>query len=261
MPRTDSGLALVLAYQRSLGVISRAAGQATSLLWASTVYPGGNVEESFNRFRKEAGESTRTYQYSSLGSAERFLNAYGTEETGSYPGVVIDKEEWVGRSSTGEPVEDALLSSKAAMMVALSAGAAVGVASGVGKRTAGTYMRSATVDVARLAQHRAQEGLGGMRGWKRNLNPPSCGGCAAAANGEIHDPGVPLGRHPGCDCVAVPVFDGVAESVEPISGKDYVDSLPPEEQRRFLAGGTLENLLGEKEYVRYGRMVFSLGPE
>lgn len=82
-----------------------------------------------------------------------------------------------------------------------------------------------------------------IRGWTWVCFGDTCAACLSQMDGSVRSWNRPMGRHPGCDCESVPVFD-VAPTVTRPTGEDIYRSMSIEEQTAvFKNAGDQRRLL------------------
>lgn len=89
-------------------------------------------------------------------------------------------------------------------------------------------MATVLADTARAAESAAIAARPWVAGWVRMLNPPSCSRCVILA-GRFYRWNDGFDRHPGCDCVHIPVSEADAGDLR-LSPDTYFESLTAAEQ-------------------------------
>lgn len=194
-----------------------------------------------------------------------YLGAFRTSETrrpARPPN--IDPSEFVGQTRDGRTFEEGWTSPLIKTKVAMSEGKTIADASRIGFNASANIMRLDTYAAARAAMTRQLEQNDGIIGYRRvSQGETTCGGCLAAEDGEVLSPTEDFASHPGCDCVAEPVYGDVDDLFNHPTGAERYSRLTAQEKIEAV-GLNAAQLLGSDQIQLYelaGRFRTVLGQD
>jgi hypothetical protein len=163
------------------------------------------------------------------------------------PQAAVRPQAFSGVASDGRSLTGLLEGSVVAAKRAVARGADGGDALAAGQRWLEQALQSAVSDAARDASQAAVAVRPRMQ-WVRVVNPPCCSRCAVLA-GKVFGWNASFPRHPRCDCLALPVTVGNADSYltkpDELVRRGLVHDLTADQRQRLDGGADLVKVLNE----------------
>lgn len=231
MPRTREALALTHRYHdRSIGAAKAAQQQVESRF---VRIDQADLVAGFRDFLTDAIALVRSAQRAQVVLADGYLRLAGRIELGSGFDIGPVKPDNIGFTMDGREIGEVFVASRARMFVGLKDGNPGAVLAET-RTSVGRVAFFETMDAGQaelIHQARQADGIIGARVKSKG----TCGACLAIDTGDIGSlraNGWPP-FHPGCQCIAEPVFD-VDERVHRPTGPQRFDALSHGEQNALL---------------------------
>lgn len=236
MPATTLALRLEQTYGQAVGVLWRRVVAIVSAQLA-TVDPDA-LELGFRRFLPIAAEAIAAGQRDAQQLAQAFVVSYVETETGrAYRAAPMAAV--AGTTRDGAGLRTALSGAVGVTWFRITQGAAPAEALLTGRAYLERLTSLAVSDAAeREVEHQADRSRGLLPGWTWQVVGRTCVACLDQQTGEVRRWSERGRRHPGCDCVRVPVPVGVFDEVSRPTGIQLFDQMTPSQQAAiFKADG------------------------
>lgn len=191
---------LLASYRRRLEAVRTGVRSQIEELYAD-VDPNA-IDASFATFIAAAAPVLEAGQASTAALAAAFVRSFTLARTGRLIDV-DDVEELAGTRQDGSPIAAGMEAFGPMVLGRIADGATVEAAMDFGRYLATRYADGELTSVADRAV--AETKTTRVRSWEGIVTAGSCDGCQA--NAGVHDIDEPIYRHPGCNCVYVPLLD------------------------------------------------------
>lgn len=148
------------------------------------------------------------------------------------PVASLAPRAFVGVTGDGRPVESLLYGAVTTAKTAAGNGASTREMLAAGRGWLDMAVQTTLADTGRQSVSAGMTARPAVRGWVRQLNPPSCSRCAVLA-GKFFKWNQGFQRHPRCDCRHIPADEDVAGDLT-TDPRRYFDSLAAAEQDRLF---------------------------
>lgn len=228
MPANRRSLQITNLYGRRIKALSRDLANRLGARWRLT----GDFDAQYAEWLAYAIPATTAAQTLAVQITSGYLGAFRSSEAGRVlPPPRLNGDGIVGRSRDGRPLAESLDSPLIKAKLAVGEGKSTQEASKIGFDVASRSIRFDTDEAARLVMSEYLRQNDNIIGYRRVSGGEStCGGCLAAESGEVLLPTEDFASHPGCDCVAEPVYGDVDDLFRHPTGQQKYDSLTPEEK-------------------------------
>lgn len=161
-----------------------------------------------------------------------YLGAFESSERGR---VVrppqLEPQQYVGRDRNGVPIQESWVSPPIKAKIAMSEGKTIPEASIIGYETSANLIRLDSYASARNAMRDHMQQSEVIIGYRRvEGDEPTCGGCLAAIDNDVLSATEDFATHPGCDCVAEPVYGDVDDLFQHPSGQEIYSRMSAQEK-------------------------------
>ena len=228
MPANPRSLRITDLYGRRLKAASIQLVRQVQARWRLT----GDFDADYAAWLAFAIPATTAAQRFGVQLTAGYIAAFeSSERSRPVPPPALNAESVVGRSRDGRPLREAWTSPPIKAKLAVREGKSTPEASRIAYDAASRLVRFDTDEAARIvmSEHlRRNEGIIGYR--RVSQGETTCGGCLAAEDGEVLSPVEDFASHPGCDCVAEPVYGDVDDLFRHPTGQQRYNQLSPEEK-------------------------------
>ena len=228
MPANRQSLAITNAYGQRLKAVEARILAQNRRAWNLT----GNFDAEYAEWFAVMAPAVAAAQALNVRLTSAYLGAFRTSETRRRtPPPNIDPTPYVGRTRDGRTFEEGWTSPVIKTKVAMGEGKTIADASRIGLEASANIIRMDTYAAAREAmasQIRRNEGIIGYR--RVSQGETTCGGCLAAEDGEVLSETEDFAAHPGCDCVAEPVYGDVDDLFNHPTGAERFSRLSAQEK-------------------------------
>jgi len=228
MAANRRSLAITNAYGQRLREIERRVLAQNRRSWDMT----GDFDAGYEAWLAAMIPAVTAAQTLGVRITSGYLGAFESSERGR---VVrppnVDPREYAGKTRDGRPLREGWTSPIIKLRNALAQGQSIDQAVKIGFEATTTLIRLDTYAAARdamAAQIRANEGIIGYR--RVSQGESTCGGCLAAEDAEVLSESEDFASHPGCDCVAEPVYGDVNDLFNHPTGAERYSRLSDQEK-------------------------------
>lgn len=260
MPANRRSLEITNLYGRRVRALSRNLSDRLGARWRLT----GDFDAEYARWLAFAVPATTAAQALAVQLTAGYLGAFQSSEARRFtPPPRLNGDRIVGRTRDGRPLAESLNSPLVNAKLAVGEGKTTQEASKIAFDVASRSIRFDTEEAARLVMSEHLRQNDNVIGYRRVSGGEStCGGCLAAESGDVLLPTEDFASHPGCDCVAEPVYGDVDDLFRHPTGQQKYDRLSPEE--KIEAVGLDASQLLDSGDIRLaqleGRFETELGP-
>ena len=261
MAANRRSLAITNEYGRRLKAVEAQVLAQNQRAWNLT----GNFDAEYAEWFAFMAPAVVAAQALNVRLTSAYLGAFRTSETrtSSRP-PDIDPAEFVGKTRDGRTFEQGWTSPLIKTKVAMGEGKTIQEAAKIGLDASANLIRLDTYAAARDAMANQIRDNDGIIGYKRVEGAePTCGGCLSAIDNDVLMPEEDFATHPGCDCVAEPVYGDVDDLFNHPTGAESYSRLSTAEKIEAV-GQDAAQLLGSDEITLYdlaGRFRTELGQD
>ena len=143
----------------------------------------------------------------------------------------LPADQYLGVDRNGVPIRESWVSPPIKAKIAMSQGKTISEASIIGYETSANLIRLDSYASARNAMRDYMQQSEVIIGYRRvEGEEPTCGGCLAALTNDVLSPSEDFASHPGCDCVAEPVYGDVDDLFNHPTGQEIYSRMNAQER-------------------------------
>ena len=228
MPANRQSLAITNAYGQRLKAVEARVLAQNERAWNLR----GDFDADYAEWFAVMAPAVAAAQALNVRLTSAYLGAFRTSETRtrSRP-PEIDPAEFVGKTRDGRTFGEGWTSPLIKTKVAMAEGKSIPEASNIGLEASANIIRMDTYAAARDAMASQIQRNDGIIGYRRvSQGETTCGGCLAAEDGEVLSQSEDFASHPGCDCVAEPVYGDVDDLFNHPTGAERFSRLTAQEK-------------------------------